>query len=92
MHTLLRVYLSWWGSYEIYAANKLPSTTQALPLPFSPLCWKVTSANILWETQQEWKQRFITSESAPPPVEAAYSRQDYGVSADIYGEMWDIKK
>lgn len=38
------------------------------------------------------KQHFTTSESAPPLVEAAYSLQDYGVSADIYGEMWDIKK
>lgn len=59
----------------------------------SHLCAEKSLLQIFSEKcSREWKQHFRTSESAPPPVGAADSLQDYGVSADIYGEMGDIKK
>lgn len=54
----------------------------------SHLCAEKSLLQIFFEKcNRELKQHFTTSESAPPLVEAAYSLQDDGVSADIYGEM-----
>lgn len=85
MHTLLCAFLSWRVSYEIFATNKLHSTTQALHLP-SHLCAEKSLLQIFFiKCSRELKWRFATSESANPLTEGLHS-------AGLWHKCWHLQR